>query len=457
MGKAKLLAFAALLGMVFNFATPTSEPAEAVISPPCTFTNSVEEPILDSDCSLYPGASGSASFDSCEYRSYGIEIASSTDGISRVAIATANGLGFQDSPNININVDVQENCNHGYGDPYYLIEIFAVSDDGQRTQLTKNSVSAIWNTSRANLLPGYCGFWSCGRSFHEFSGTLPSEGKYSIYVYAALAETGLSDGIDNKVVVFPSVLEYRTSTTAPTAISWGVSWAETSKGFKCELDIENQGNLEFSQGFRQANLKTTDGPTSSIQKTYTSYTIEFKDPGTFSGSSNSKLEPAKSPFSYGEHNFSNDGNIVIGTELHQMSQGLIYTCKAWLTTLRGPTEVRSAFLTAPRTFAPAVPKLWYKNKWLSRFSSESYGLSEAQRQLIRDQVEAHPDATKFICTGIVTTGVSDSRNLFIRKRAKAACEYAKTLNPNLSTWYQRKFSKAAEFEGRVLFTIKGEE
>jgi hypothetical protein len=42
----------------------------------------------------------------------------------------------------------------------------------------------------------------------------------------------------------------------------------------------------------------------------------------------------------------------------------------------------------------------------------------------------------------------------VRKRAKAACEYAKELNPSLSTWYQNKPTQARSYAGKVLLTIK---
>lgn len=38
----------------------------------------------------------------------------------------------------------------------------------------------------------------------------------------------------------------------------------------------------------------------------------------------------------------------------------------------------------------------------------------------------------------------------VRLRAKAACDYALELNPELSTWYQSKVTKAPNFAGRVL-------
>jgi hypothetical protein len=42
----------------------------------------------------------------------------------------------------------------------------------------------------------------------------------------------------------------------------------------------------------------------------------------------------------------------------------------------------------------------------------------------------------------------------VRKRAKAACDYAKELNPSLSTWYQNKPTQARSYAGKVLLTVK---
>lgn len=76
------------------------------------------------------------------------------------------------------------------------------------------------------------------------------------------------------------------------------------------------------------------------------------------------------------------------------------------------------------------------------------------RTQVRAAVEANPDAEKFICTGIRYYQQPMSQNILVRKRAKAACEYAKQLNPNLSTWYQNKPTKARSYNGKVLLTIK---
>jgi hypothetical protein len=77
-----------------------------------------------------------------------------------------------------------------------------------------------------------------------------------------------------------------------------------------------------------------------------------------------------------------------------------------------------------------------------------------QKAQVKATVDANPNAEKFICTGIRYYSQPMSVNIMVRKRAKAACEYAKDLNPNLSTWYQSKPTWARSYAGKVLLTVK---
>lgn len=81
-------------------------------------------------------------------------------------------------------------------------------------------------------------------------------------------------------------------------------------------------------------------------------------------------------------------------------------------------------------------------------------LSEVQKAEIEKVVSDNPSAEKLICTGIRLEGTSARMNLVVRKRAKEACEYAKQLNPEISTWFQSKTTKASSYNGRVLLTLK---
>ena len=93
-------------------------------------------------------------------------------------------------------------------------------------------------------------------------------------------------------------------------------------------------------------------------------------------------------------------------------------------------------------------------KTLATFSSSATGLTSQQKAQVKAAVEANPNAEKFICTGIRYFSQPMSINIMVRKRAKAACEYAKQLNPELSTWYQNKPTQARSYAGKVLLTVK---
>jgi M6 family metalloprotease-like protein len=107
-------------------------------------------------------------------------------------------------------------------------------------------------------------------------------------------------------------------------------------------------------------------------------------------------------------------------------------------------------------FAPASAATKYSvnQKTLATFGSSATGLTGMQKSQIQATVEANPNAEKFICTGIRYYSQPMSVNIMVRKRAKAACEYAKLLNPSLSTWYQNKPTQARSYAGKVLLTVK---
>jgi M6 family metalloprotease-like protein len=91
---------------------------------------------------------------------------------------------------------------------------------------------------------------------------------------------------------------------------------------------------------------------------------------------------------------------------------------------------------------------------LAIFSGSATNLTPQQKAQVKAAVDANPSAEKFICTGIRFVSQPMSENIKVRKRAKAACDYAKSLNPALSTFYQNKPTKARSYAGKVLLTIK---
>ena len=93
-------------------------------------------------------------------------------------------------------------------------------------------------------------------------------------------------------------------------------------------------------------------------------------------------------------------------------------------------------------------------KTLTSFSTNSLTLSKGQKSEIEMLVLDSPEGTKVICTGIRLESAPLSENIVVRKRAKAACDYAKKLNPSLSTWVQNKPTTSRNYSGRVLITLK---
>lgn len=93
-------------------------------------------------------------------------------------------------------------------------------------------------------------------------------------------------------------------------------------------------------------------------------------------------------------------------------------------------------------------------KTLATFKVGSTNLSAAQKTQVKNAVTANPGAEKFICTGIRLETSSRTESTRIRSRAKAACDYAKILNPQLSIFVQSKTTTSRSFLGKVLLTVK---
>ena len=84
-------------------------------------------------------------------------------------------------------------------------------------------------------------------------------------------------------------------------------------------------------------------------------------------------------------------------------------------------------------------------KTLATFSSSATTLTSQQKAQVKAAVEANPAAEKFICTGIRYYDQPMSVNITVRRRAKAACDYAKQQNPALSTSQLRQEAMRARF------------
>jgi len=120
------------------------------------------------------------------------------------------------------------------------------------------------------------------------------------------------------------------------------------------------------------------------------------------------------------------------------------------------TELQEYASNSPETSTPepSSSRFTANQRTLATFSGSATGLTSQQKSQVKAAVEANPNAVKFICTGIRYYSQPMSVNIMVRKRAKAACDYAKELNPRLSTWYQNKPTQARSYAGKVLLTVK---
>lgn len=93
-------------------------------------------------------------------------------------------------------------------------------------------------------------------------------------------------------------------------------------------------------------------------------------------------------------------------------------------------------------------------KSLTDYPGRAREVTETQKAEIRAVLERLDGNTKFICTGARVADNPYRMNLAVRMRAKLVCEYAKSLRPDLSYWYQTKVTKHQSFNGRVIVVSK---
>ena len=113
----------------------------------------------------------------------------------------------------------------------------------------------------------------------------------------------------------------------------------------------------------------------------------------------------------------------------------------------GSTETERPDTTQVRT-APVIVKS------LTDYPGRVREVTETQKAEIRAVLERLDGNTKFICTGARVADNPYRMNLAVRMRAKLVCEYAKSLRPDLSYWYQTKVTKHQSFNGRVIVVSK---
>ena len=103
---------------------------------------------------------------------------------------------------------------------------------------------------------------------------------------------------------------------------------------------------------------------------------------------------------------------------------------------------------SPSVSAPVIVKS------LTDYPGRTREVTETQKAEIRAVLERLEGNTKFICTGARVADNPYRMNVAVRMRAKLVCEYAKSLRPDLSYWYQTKVTKHDNFNGRVIVVSK---
>ena len=93
-------------------------------------------------------------------------------------------------------------------------------------------------------------------------------------------------------------------------------------------------------------------------------------------------------------------------------------------------------------------------KSLTDYPGRVRTVTETQKAEIREVISRLDGNTKFICTGARLASNPYGMNIAVRMRARLVCEYAKSLRPDLSYWYQTKITTHNNFNGRVIVVSK---
>jgi hypothetical protein len=92
-----------------------------------------------------------------------------------------------------------------------------------------------------------------------------------------------------------------------------------------------------------------------------------------------------------------------------------------------------------------------QSKTLTKFTGSTRTLSSKQKAEIKSVVTKAKGNPKFICTGVY---VNAKDKVTALKRARAACDYAKSLDKNHSYWAQAKQTKAKSYDAKVMVVSK---
>jgi hypothetical protein len=159
-----------------------------------------------------------------------------------------------------------------------------------------------------------------------------------------------------------------------------------------------------------------------------------------------KSDVARCLYGYGSAPMSATISVVGSDEEQKVAVTQVRERSGWLTLAASgftysANEVR-AVITQPQT------------RTLTNYLGRATALTAKQKAEIKATVTKGAGNSKFICTGIRLVGQPAAQNALVRQRAKLACDYAKSLNPKLNTFFQTKTTQARSFNGRVLVVSK---
>lgn len=92
-----------------------------------------------------------------------------------------------------------------------------------------------------------------------------------------------------------------------------------------------------------------------------------------------------------------------------------------------------------------------QNKTLTKFTGSTRTLTSKQKAELKTVVTKAKGNPKFICTGVYLNAEDKTTAL---KRARAACDYAKSIDKNFSFWAQAKPTKAKSYDAKVMIVSK---
>lgn len=119
------------------------------------------------------------------------------------------------------------------------------------------------------------------------------------------------------------------------------------------------------------------------------------------------------------------------------------------------TIVPAPVIAVPTPTPSPPPSIEYKiiKRTLGGFPESSPVLTTSLRNSIKALVRAYAKAERFTCTGLIKVTNTTRERALIRSRAKSVCDYAESLNPLITTFFQTKIG-ATSSVGRVLIEIK---